>query len=177
MEFLKEQESEGPANAEEVAREWSRRPSHSRTQSTPAIRPVISNERTPLIRRRSFDENDIDGNEQESEPVAGGTILGIHNLAIVFPQFIVALVASAIFKAVDADIDDDPNNHTTYYGKNGVAWVLRFGGVCTLVGCVRITFWIGITNDILHNFRLVRLLLEWFPQQRRRRRCVDDLPN
>lgn len=24
------------------------------------------------------------------EPVAGGTILGIHNLAIVFPQFIVS---------------------------------------------------------------------------------------
>ena len=25
----------------------------------------------------------------DAEPVAGGTILGIHNLAIVFPQFIV----------------------------------------------------------------------------------------
>ncbi|KAK7695940.1 hypothetical protein QCA50_000579 [Cerrena zonata] len=133
MEFLKEQESEGPTNAEEVVREWNRRPSHTRTQSTPAGRPVITNERTPLIRRRSFDENDIDSNEQ-SQPVAGGTILGIHNLAIVFPQFIVALVASAIFRAVDAEIDDDPSNHTTYYGKNGVAWVLRFGGVCALVG-------------------------------------------
>lgn len=27
---------------------------------------------------------------------------------------------------------EDPGD--TYYGKNGVAWVLRFGGLCTLVG-------------------------------------------
>lgn len=27
-----------------------------------------------------------------------------------------------------------PGKHTTYYGKNGVAWVLRFGGLCTLLG-------------------------------------------
>jgi len=24
--------------------------------------------------------------------------------------------------------------NATYYGKNGVAWVLRFGGLCTLAG-------------------------------------------
>ena len=45
----------------------------------------------------------------------------------------VALASSAIFRAVDADVDDDPTNHSTYYGKNGVAWVLRFGGLCALV--------------------------------------------
>lgn len=44
-----------------------------------------------------------------------------------------ALVSSAIFRAVDADVDADPANHHTYLGKNGVAWVLRFGGLCTLV--------------------------------------------
>jgi len=37
-----------------------------------------------------------------------------------------------IFRAVDADVDDDPSSNT-YLGKNGVAWVLRFGGLCTLV--------------------------------------------
>ncbi len=45
----------------------------------------------------------------------------------------VALVSSAIFHTVDADVDDDPHNHNTYYGKNGVAWVLRFGGLCAFV--------------------------------------------
>jgi solute carrier family 45 protein 1/2/4 len=41
----------------------------------------------------------------------------------------IALVSSAIFRVVDADINDD----NTYFGKNGVAWVLRFGGLCSLV--------------------------------------------
>ena len=48
----------------------------------------------------------------------------------------VALVSSAIFHAVDAEPDNDPSNHNTYYGKNGVAWVLRFGGVCALFGAL-----------------------------------------
>lgn len=133
MEFLKEREQEVP---EEVApRESSaRRPSHTRTQSTPAARLGPMDERQPLIRRRrSFEEHRDLQSASETEALAGGTILGIHNLAIVFPQFIVALVSSAIFRAVDADVDDDPNNHNTYYGKTGVAWVLRFGGLCAIV--------------------------------------------
>ncbi|EIW82085.1 MFS general substrate transporter [Coniophora puteana RWD-64-598 SS2] len=70
-------------------------------------------------------------------PIAGGTVLGIHNLAIVMPQFIVALVSSAIFRVVDeADPAADPLQGGTYLGKNGVAWVLRFGGLCTLIGAV-----------------------------------------
>jgi len=49
-------------------------------------------------------------------------------------------VSSAIFRAVDADTDKDPTNHNTYLGKNGVAWVLRFGGLCTLVSlCLLLT--------------------------------------
>ncbi|KAI0081691.1 MFS general substrate transporter [Panus rudis PR-1116 ss-1] len=135
MEFLKEKEPENVP--EPIPRDYTRRPSHSRTLSTPATRPtVLPDERAPLLRRRSFDEHDRPNAQEETEPLAGGTILGIHNLAIVFPQFIVAIVASAIFRAVDADVDNDPTNHSTYYGKNGVAWVLRFGGLCTLVGAV-----------------------------------------
>ncbi|KAH9951665.1 major facilitator superfamily domain-containing protein [Amylocystis lapponica] len=129
MEFLKEREVE-------VAEALSRPTSHSRTRSTPALSTMIpaADEQSPLLRRRSFDEADADAPEPES--VAGGTILGIHNLAIVFPQFIIALVSSAIFHAVDADVDEDPSHHTTYYGKNGVAWVLRFGGLCALIGAM-----------------------------------------
>ena len=87
--FLKERERELEVDAEQVAREFNRRPSHSRTQSTPAVRP-LPGEREPLLRRRrSFDEHNADLTP-EADPVAGGTILGIHNLAIVFPQFIVS---------------------------------------------------------------------------------------
>jgi len=136
MEFLKEREN--TLDGEIVPRgSADRRPSHSRTRSTPAARRRSEgqDERAPLLqRRRSFDQTDADTMFAEVDPVAGGTILGIHNLAIVFPQFIIALVSSAIFHAVDADVDNDPNHHTTYYGKNGVAWVLRFGGLCALFG-------------------------------------------
>ncbi|KAL1946895.1 hypothetical protein VTO73DRAFT_14999 [Trametes versicolor] len=135
MEFLKERERD--SDGDNVPREWQRRPSHSRTLSTPAVRRNSrqdQGERAPLLRRRrSFDQADT---VQQEEAAAGGTVLGIHNLAIVMPQFIVALVSSAIFHVVDSDIDDDPANNAALYGKNGVAWVLRFGGICTLFGAV-----------------------------------------
>ncbi|KAI0347164.1 MFS general substrate transporter [Trametopsis cervina] len=133
MEFLKEREQDTPENG--PPRHQSRRPSHSRTVSTPARPSGISSEREPLLRRRRSFDNELTASPDE-DPVAGGTILGIHNLAIVFPQFIVALVSSAIFRTVDSDIEGDPGNHNTYYGKNGVAWVLRFGGLCALFGAV-----------------------------------------
>ena len=61
---------------------------HGRTISSASI--VIRDpnaERQPLLRRRSYDE--VDARDSQEKPVAGGTVLGIHNLAIVFPQFIV----------------------------------------------------------------------------------------
>ncbi|KAI0732995.1 major facilitator superfamily domain-containing protein [Fomitopsis betulina] len=136
MEFLKEREHEHiQEEGTAAAREYAHRPSHSRTKSTPAVRRRSdAGERAPLIRRhRSYNQDEPDATP-EPHNAAGGTILGIHNLAIVFPQFIIALVSSAIFHIVDADIDNDPAHHTTYYGKNGVAWVLRFGGLCALCG-------------------------------------------
>ncbi|EJF61160.1 MFS general substrate transporter [Dichomitus squalens LYAD-421 SS1] len=140
MEFLKEREREAEEDGEAVARAWARRPSHSRTLSTPAIRrnsrQNADGERTPLLRRRSFDQRDADAGLPESESAAGGTILGIHNLAIVMPQFIVAIASSVIFGIVDGDANGGPEGDSALYGKNGVAWVLRFGGVCTLLGAV-----------------------------------------
>lgn len=61
-------------------------------------------------------------------------------------------MASLIFRIVDESTPSKPlpsphpedvlstlasgglGDHTTYFGKNGVAWVLRFGGFCTLLG-------------------------------------------
>ncbi|EMD40799.1 hypothetical protein CERSUDRAFT_45210 [Gelatoporia subvermispora B] len=150
MEFLKEREADSVVDGEAAAREWARRPSHSRTRSTPARPPrnVDANERAPLIRRRRSFDGPADAAAIEANSVAGGTILGIHNLAVVFPQFIVsiscwlilwqvALVSSAIFRAVDDSVESDPTTGpSTFYGKNGVAWVLRFGGLCTLFGAL-----------------------------------------
>ena len=58
-------------------------------------------------------------------------------------------MSSAIFRAVDADIDDDPTHHSTYYGKNGVAWVLRFGGLCALVSRFALYYTIDLTHDAI----------------------------
>lgn len=88
VQFLKERERD--SDGDNVPREWQRRPSHSRTLSTPAARRNSrqdQGERAPLLRRRrSFDQADT---VPQEEAAAGGTVLGIHNLAIVMPQFIV----------------------------------------------------------------------------------------
>ncbi|GAB7347801.1 hypothetical protein MBLNU459_g5342t1 [Dothideomycetes sp. NU459] len=54
-----------------------------------------------------------------------GVVLGIHNVAIAAPQVLATLVSSAIFKALQK-----PRGST---GDDSVAWVLRFGGLATLV--------------------------------------------
>jgi len=135
MEFLRELDSPPPPKPTAPV---NRRASHTRTNSSPnLIRTALLSERQPLLnRRRSFDNQTDNGDPQKRAPVAGGTILGIHNLAIVFPQFITAVVSSAIFRVADAEAHTDPTNTDTFYGKNGVAWVLRFGGLCTLFGAV-----------------------------------------
>jgi solute carrier family 45 protein 1/2/4 len=47
------------------------------------------NERSTLLRRNSLRVNYEADTGEVPKPMAGGTVLGIHNLAIVFPQFIV----------------------------------------------------------------------------------------
>lgn len=108
-------------------------------------------EQTPLL-MRSYSTADLEGASVEyvgQGPVAGGTIMGIHNLAIVLPQFIIAIVASIIFRIADGDnntssFDPPPTappggTHPdptvpAYHEKSGVAWVLRFGGLMALIG-------------------------------------------
>jgi len=144
MEFLKEMEEivepTSPAQSRANSRIHSRAHSraHSRTQtgsasfanfSIPERRPLLAQATAALVNPEEGNLGPVDRNR----PVAGGTVLGIHNLAIVFPQFLVSLATSLIFKVVDGGEQDDG---TTYYGRNGVAWVLRFGGFCTLFGAI-----------------------------------------
>ncbi|KAJ7507950.1 hypothetical protein B0H11DRAFT_1969440 [Mycena galericulata] len=132
MELLKDMSAPPPPGSEGA------RPGHARTLSVPVLGPRRgSDERQPLIRRRSFDAYEAGSEEvTPAARVAGGTILGVHNLAIVAPQLVVALATSMIFRVVDGEADADPSNENTYLGKNGVAWILRFGGLCTLFGAM-----------------------------------------
>lgn len=51
----------------------------------------------------------------------------------------ISLVSSFIFRVVDKGTDNDSSD--VFYGKNGVVWVLRFGGLCTLAGFVSLVVW------------------------------------
>jgi solute carrier family 45 protein 1/2/4 len=117
---------------------------HAKIPHLPEAATEVS-EHDPLLGRSSEVESDADAEDDASDSgtrPAGGTILGIHNLAIVMPQFIIAIVSSVIFRIVDESapvLDPSPSpdlepDHNTYLGKNGVAWVLRFGGLCALIG-------------------------------------------
>lgn len=109
MEYLKEVDdrssekntSTGPASRRPptTASAFDRPGLHVRAASTPAFnhyqseQPTRPTERTGLI--RSMSTADIEGINDKVEyggsKPAGGTIMGIHNLAIVFPQFLVSI--------------------------------------------------------------------------------------
>lgn len=87
--FLKELDCPTP---ERVVPTPNRRASHTRSVSSPnLLRTAILNEHQPLLTRRRSFEDQAENDSQKRTRVAGGTILGIHNLAIVFPQFLVSL--------------------------------------------------------------------------------------
>ena len=74
------------------------RPTHIRNFSAPN-KPPRYGERQPLIRSRSYDEYDTNAEDDIPEAnLAGGTVLGIHNLAVVTPQFLVLFFFSGTSK-------------------------------------------------------------------------------
>lgn len=98
-------------------------------------------------------------------------------MAVVLPQFFVALVAAAIFKLTAASRSpalslaflsqlatsgDDPSTQpppgsgSELQGQNDVVWVLRFGGLAALIGMV-VSRWVCETKSE----REYREYLEW----------------
>jgi len=69
--------------------------SECQTQSVRRSDGRASDECDPLLqsspshRERGEGNNNGEASTEGTQPIAGGTILGIHNLAIVMPQFIV----------------------------------------------------------------------------------------
>lgn len=95
-------------------------------------------EHAPLLGHESPNYRDaID----EARTGAGGTILGIHNLSIVLPQFLVAFIASIIFGFFNgAEGGGGGDGGGGDGGAPGVVWVLRYGGLAMLLaaGCTRL---------------------------------------
>ncbi|GAA5856947.1 hypothetical protein JCM9279_005025 [Rhodotorula babjevae] len=92
---------------------------------------------------------------------AGGTILGLHNLAIVLPQFFVALVAAGIFRLTtrassrtfffldspDGGAGSGGGGEGELGGEDDVVWVLRFGGLASALGIVASRFLIETASE------------------------------
>lgn len=67
-----------------------------------------------------------DNNDDEEDNLAqAGIILGLHNVAISFPQVFSSLISSAIFKALQKPRGEPWDD--------SVGWVLRFGGCAALI--------------------------------------------
>lgn len=78
-------------------------------------------------------EDMLRGEEEETkdeEIDQAGVILGIHNVAVSFPQIIATLISSAIFQALQRRRGEA--------GDDSVGWVLRFGG-CAALGAALLT--------------------------------------
>ncbi|KAF8181004.1 hypothetical protein K438DRAFT_1768179 [Mycena galopus ATCC 62051] len=59
-----------------------------------------------------------------------------HRRGISATSVLVALATSTIFSIADSDVGTHSNNENTYLGKNGVTWVLWFGGVGKIFGAL-----------------------------------------
>jgi len=66
----------------------------------------------------------------------GGTILGIHNLSIVLPQFFVAIFSAIILKITSTSTSSNSNSSSSSTSGDDVVWVLRFGGLASLIGAI-----------------------------------------
>lgn len=72
-----------------------------------------------------LEEGRPEGSDTEENLAQAGIILGLHNVAISFPQILSSLVCSAIFQA-----SQKPRGEPW---DDSVGWVLRFGGCAALV--------------------------------------------
>ncbi|EPS34357.1 hypothetical protein PDE_09321 [Penicillium oxalicum 114-2] len=74
---------------------------------------------------RSFKNISVDEGENVAQ---AGIVLGLHNVAVSFPQIFSSLICSAIFKAVQKPRGEPWDD--------SVGWVLRFGGCAALVAAL-----------------------------------------
>ncbi|OJD09633.1 hypothetical protein AJ78_09003 [Emergomyces pasteurianus Ep9510] len=74
------------------------------------------------------DDDDKDEDDENDTADQAGVVLGIHNVAVSFPQIFSTLVSSAIFNALQK-----PRGQP---GDDSVGWVLRFGGLATIGAAV-----------------------------------------
>lgn len=105
-----------------------------------------------LVTSAELDAEEQCGRERGRVHLDAGLVLGVHNMYIVFPQFVDALVASCLFALIglhppqneplpDPPVPGPPPgyehgffNIMSAFEPEPVGWVLRFGGIMALVG-------------------------------------------
>ncbi|KAF9278460.1 hypothetical protein BGZ68_008572 [Mortierella alpina] len=105
-----------------------------------------------LVTPAELDAEERGARERGRVHLDAGLVLGVHNMYIVFPQFVDALVASCLFALIglhppqneplpDPSVPGSPPgyehgsfNFMSAFEPEPVGWVLRFGGIMALVG-------------------------------------------
>ncbi|KAJ1744249.1 hypothetical protein LPJ78_000457 [Coemansia sp. RSA 989] len=109
-----------------------------------------------LLRYEDEEVNHTDDSQQQHEKLESGTILGIHNMYVVFPQFVINAVSSLVF----AWLGSEPTTHSqgsrsvefmamdavfnrmsggglpATGSREAVGWVLRIGGASALIAAM-----------------------------------------
>jgi len=87
-------------------------------------------------------KNDNNNNDENSVGeieggIDSGIILGVHNIYVVAPQFIVSLISACIFSLLKRiNHNYDHGSGANEISDDGTGWVLRFGGLMSLVAAV-----------------------------------------
>ncbi|KAI9253812.1 major facilitator superfamily domain-containing protein, partial [Phascolomyces articulosus] len=74
-------------------------------------------------------------NDSNTDGLDAGMVLGVHNIYIVCPQFLVAFIAALIFRLINW-VENDRHQDDKEPDQANVAWVLVFGGVMSLIATV-----------------------------------------
>lgn len=147
MESIRELESQPPQTPPPIqaaspldsayAQKSYSQPFRTQLPVAPVVRTRAVSYVSPLLSSVVDMEQSAGGAEPEERPQSGGTILGIHNLSIVAPQFFVAIIASLIFRLLGhMDPSDSGGGNEDGLAGNDVVWVLRFGGLMSLGGAI-----------------------------------------
>ncbi|KAA1129396.1 hypothetical protein PGTUg99_031884 [Puccinia graminis f. sp. tritici] len=117
-------------------------------------RETVEEEQALIEEGHNYDDHandDESGSSREDEgSQLAGTVLGIHNVFIVLPQFMISCLSSVLFKLLESDHLDTPRPHSSRppvgelnplqahgrnetHGISEIGIIFRFGGIASLV--------------------------------------------
>ncbi|KAA1070605.1 hypothetical protein PGT21_017680 [Puccinia graminis f. sp. tritici] len=116
-------------------------------------RETVEEEQALIEEGHNYDDHandDESGRREDEGSQLAGTVLGIHNVFIVLPQFMISCLSSVLFKLLESDHLDTPRPHSSRppvgelnplqahgrnetHGISEIGIIFRFGGIASLV--------------------------------------------